>query len=399
MLRTHGCLLLAILLLTLPNISAATEVKEWTFLVFLNGHNDLDQYGASNMKQMERVGSTDKVNVVVQWASMASPTTKRIYVRKSTNAEVVTSPAVEELSPVDMGNPNSLIEFVRWAKERYPARHYFIDVWNHGSGWHRINKMGGEARQDDISWDERFNSHITTKQLGAAMQVISRELGQKVDVYGSDACLMAMAEVAGEMKNSVEVFVGAEETEPGDGWPYDQLLAEWNKKERATASDVGQILVREYVKAYSGGQFGKEEVTLSAMKMAHWSRFESAFKNFSSEMRNLDAAERAAVLRVAANTQAYQYSDYKDLFHFTQGLAAANLSSVAQSSLSRLQATLNELILENGVTGEYRNSRGISLWIPDTRYQYDTHAKAYQGLAFHQATSWGQVLARLFPKK
>ncbi|MGZ3713420.1 MAG: clostripain-related cysteine peptidase [Bdellovibrionota bacterium] len=397
--RMQGCLLLTILMLTLPKISLATEVKDWTLLVYLNGHNNLDEYGASNIKQMERVGSTDKVNVVVQWASMASPVTKRIYVTKSTNPNAVTSPSVEELSPVDMGNSQSLVEFVRWAKERYPARHYFIDVWNHGSGWHRISSEG-VVHQSDISFDERFGTHITTQQLGAAIQTISTELGQKVDVYGSDACMMAMAEVAGEMKHSVEVFAGAEETEPGDGWPYDQLLGEWNKLEHATASEVGAILVREYVKAYTkGGQFGEQEVTFSAMKMSEYEKFETAFLALANDMQTLTAADQAAVLRVSAKTQSYTYSDYKDLTHFTKGLADAGLEKVKHASLSALQSALSSLIIENGVTGRFTESKGISFWMPDSAYQYTAHSEAYAPLVFNQDTGWGSVLSKLFPRR
>jgi hypothetical protein len=57
---------------------AGTPTKEWTFLVFLNGHNNLDSYGTLDLLEMEKVGSTDRVNVVVQWASASSESTKPI---------------------------------------------------------------------------------------------------------------------------------------------------------------------------------------------------------------------------------------------------------------------------------------------------------------------------------
>ena len=67
-------------------------LKEWTILVFLNGHNDLDSYGAMNVNAMERVGSSPGVNIVVQWASLDFSTTKRILVQKDNDEANVTSP-------------------------------------------------------------------------------------------------------------------------------------------------------------------------------------------------------------------------------------------------------------------------------------------------------------------
>ena len=51
--------------------------KEWTFLLYLNGNNNLDSFGKLNINQMEAAGSSDAVNLVVQWASLANRDTRR----------------------------------------------------------------------------------------------------------------------------------------------------------------------------------------------------------------------------------------------------------------------------------------------------------------------------------
>ena len=88
--------------------------KEWTLLVYLNGHNNLDSFGALNINQMEQVGSTKDINVVVQWASEAVATTKRLYVKKDNDPNTVTSPVVQDMGKVDMGDWRNVVEFVRW---------------------------------------------------------------------------------------------------------------------------------------------------------------------------------------------------------------------------------------------------------------------------------------------
>ena len=146
----------------LPQIATADDdaatVKDWTFLVYLNGNNSLDSFGPVNIEQMEKVGSTNKVNVVVQWASLSAGKTVRLLAKKSADPTKVTSPIVQDLGKADMGDYRTLVDFIKWGAATYPAKHYFIDVWDHGSGWHgrRLETMaaGGGFKPMDISWDD-----------------------------------------------------------------------------------------------------------------------------------------------------------------------------------------------------------------------------------------------------
>ena len=86
---------------------------------------------------METVGSTAQVNVVVQWASKARGTALRLKVQRDNDTENVTSPVLADLGRVDMGDYKKLTEFVKWGMEKFPAKHYLVDVWNHGNGWEK----------------------------------------------------------------------------------------------------------------------------------------------------------------------------------------------------------------------------------------------------------------------
>ena len=118
---------------------------------------------------MEKVGSTKDVNVVVQWASLDNGNTQRLFVTQDSSPEVK-SLVVEDLPAVDMGDYRNLVEFVRWGAKNYPAKKYFVDVWNHGSGWHNLMAGGrsGGITISDISYDDKTGNVITTEQLGQA---------------------------------------------------------------------------------------------------------------------------------------------------------------------------------------------------------------------------------------
>lgn len=389
-----------------PAASAVEPTREWTFLLFLNGHNNLDEFGDLNINQMERVGSNDQVNLIVQWASLRAKSTVRLHIQKDADDKKITSPVVDDLKkPADMGDAATLEEFIRWGTEAYPAKHYFVAVWNHGGGWHLQqqvrNKLNpgkhsprGTLVPQDISWDDRTGHHITTEEMGQVMARSAERLGRKFDIFGTDACLMAMAEVAGELAPGVQYFVGSEEVEPGAGWAYDDFLNRWYAEPQASAKDVARFLVESYVASYQGGQNGREDVTLSAMDLDALPKLASATAALAKKLKKITAKQADAVLEAAKATQSFTYSDYLDMGHFADLLAKKKLPGYS-APLAALQAAIAEFAYSNGVTSGYQTSKGISFWLPQNTYSYNAYAKRFAELKWNQATQWDSALAKL----
>ncbi len=151
-----------------------------------------------------------------------------------------------------MGDVKTFKDFLKWGIENYPAEHYFIVIFNHGFGWHgqdpddmlrnRPNtytynrsithtkiQPAHATESNEISLDDTTGHTISTPELGEALNYAARLIGHKVDIYGSDACFMAMAEIADEMKDAVDYYVGSEEVEVADTWPVTAWLTEWQK--------------------------------------------------------------------------------------------------------------------------------------------------------------------------
>ena len=375
-----------------PGSMPVRPVKEWTMLVFLNGHNNLDSFGAKDINEMEKVGSSDSVNVVVQWASMKNRDTRRLLVQKDNDPNNVTSPAVQSLPRVDMGNPNSLIEFVQWAQENYPAKKYFIDVWDHGSGWHLLSD-GVTAR--DISWDDYTNNSISTEELGAAMREIARVLGQKVSLYGSDACLMAMAEVGTEMADAAEVMVGSQETEPGDGWAYDGILQRLVANPEADARGLGAMVVEAYAASYTGGTQGTDDVTQSAFDLTKSREFFAAVGNLGAQLRKLEKADRAKAVKAMGDALNFYYSDYVDMGDFLAQLEKTRIAAIDSAVVAEARQAIDSYVVANAATGKYRASKGVSIWGPTYKSTFNRYASRYRGLTFHKETAWGDTLQHM----
>lgn len=374
--------------------AASTPEREWTFLIFLNGNNNLDSFGSMNLNQIEKVGSNDKVNVVVQWASLKNKKVQRLFMQKDNNPRKVTSPVVQDLGKADMGDWRSLVDFVQWGMTNYPAKHYFLDVWDHGSGWHSISAKAKSAgfHPSDISWDDTTGNFISTKQLGQAMKEISSFLGRKFDVYGSDACLMAMAEVASEMKDSVAYFVGSQELEPGEGWPYDDFLKALNSKtSEVSPAEFSTILTEEYKKAYQGGQYGKKEITLSAFDLSKTDALHQAVAALGQRLAAIDPSVRKDVITAARATQYFFYEDYGDMIDFLDQMEKKNID-LGQRVGNDIRTAVNSYVIANAVTKDYQRAHGVAFWIPSNMSTYRSYIDRYSDLEFQTQTNWADAL-------
>ena len=61
------------------------------YMVYMAGDNSLDPEGVQDLKEMKKVGSTDKLNIVAQFDRAAGHAARRYYLRKS---GIVTGDAV-----------------------------------------------------------------------------------------------------------------------------------------------------------------------------------------------------------------------------------------------------------------------------------------------------------------
>lgn len=374
-----------------------TQAKEepkrpWTFLIFLNAHNNLDDFSYKNLNDMEKIGSTEQVNIVVQWASLAGGDTKRFLVKKDNDPDKVTSPIIERMRPVDMGDQQELVRFIKWGAEHYPADHYFVNVWDHGTGW-RI-KMFGRTTIQDISHDDRSGNYMTTLELAEAIKTASREIGQKIDIYGSDACLMGMVEIAQEMAPAIDYYIGSEELEPGEGWPYDALLERWNFKSVKTAREVSQILVEEYDNYYKKN---REAVTLSAFDMSQMESFNTKINAFVEKLIAMPTDQRELAYESARSGVSFYFSDYVDL--------GSSFSKVHEKFVDKdpelthlimdADQTLAQVVVANRVSHHYEGAKGLSMWIP-SEAEYDRYREEYQSLKFGSQSGWLRLLEALF---
>jgi len=383
-------LLLGGLLPLLAAPPARAAPAEWTFLVYLDADNNLEDVGIADFLEMASVGSTSLVNLVVQFDRAAGfdsqygdwTTAKRFLVTQGMTP--TSASALSDIGEVDMADPTSLVAFVTWGILAYPARHYFLDLWDHGFGWQGVILDG--------------TSYMTTAQLGSALSQIRTVLGRNIDMVGNDACRMTL-EIMYELQPYVDYFVGSEKDEPLAGWPYDTFLTVVAAAPLMTPVQVGSWLTTAYVASYLGTS--PYSVTLSLVSSAALPSLASTFADFVAELNASVPLLRSEVIQARGVTERYERNglsggDEFDLFHFSENVAAASGNPRLAALARALQAAIGSAVLANAVwdnpspaNGVHaRYAHGLSIWFPDIPTD-----PAYTDLSMSRATGWDGFLA------
>jgi len=359
---------------------------EWTFMVYMNGDNNLEPAAFDDLTEMEQTVNSTDVNVVIMVDGFSSITeveqdggdwvpvpgrpsgsTWRGQIQHDTDPSLVyLYPAPPDasggyyLGERNLGDPAELAAFVTWAQVNYPASKYALVIWNHGLGWK------GVSYDDTSSGDALRMGELATALAGV-----------KVDLIGYDACLMAMIEVAQQSAGAANVFVASEEVESFDGWPYDTLLADLKASPTMTAAELGKVIVTRYADHYSTVS-PVSSYTLSAVDLgAGLSALLDEVSAFGVEMatgvedidEQLDPLDNEQIDIQGARDQAedYREPDYIDLSHFAELVEASPLRDAyktnAQPIVDRLVVGAGVIITESH-GANHPNSHGLSIYYP-----------------------------------
>lgn len=377
---------------------------KWTVMVYMAGDNNLESAAMVDLKEMAKVGSTSDVNIVVQLDRERDNITKRIRVLKKGH----TSPTLL-LPETDTGDPAVLTDFFQWSVANYPADRYMLVLWNHGGGWWEDERSGRKKRlsffkhahpaigKRGICYDDTSNGDcLDNAELKNALAGFSTLIGGKLDILGMDACLMQMAEVAYQLKDSVSFIVGSELEEPENGWPYHTILSYLVKNPNVAPDIFSKEIVFRYVQSYSAG---KETVTQSAFNADNIIQVKTAIDNLAVYLTaNLDDdAFRNGIVYAWRKSVKFFDDNYVDLKSFANVLKTKCPKSTDLNV--RVNALLNSLKVGKGkgtvIAAGYQGSSmkrtgGMSIYFPA-----DHINSAYKYLDFNNAEgSWLQFLKK-----
>jgi len=341
--------------------------RQWTYMVYLGADNNLSDAGIGDIEEMAQVGTDSNVAIVVQAEfspaySQGVPDshTRRVVIQKGSAVDNLN--ASTDIGNVDMGSPAALTNFITWATTNYPAQHYALVIWDHGAGWKdRAAKSAGSLLRGAVS-DETSGTFMSLPDLASAV----RNAGVHMDIINFDACLMAMYEVAYEFKGLVDYMVFSEETEPGDGDPYDTILGDLTGTPSMSASQLAMAIVNRYDESYVSysSQYG-ELTTKSAIDMAQIDALDTQILALGQALMN-DAAANTVALAARGNAQHYAYTENHDIYDLANYISQNAPAGAAKTAADSVLTTIGSIVITSKTNPDAASvsNHGLAIYFP-----------------------------------
>jgi hypothetical protein len=400
-------------------------------MVYLAGDNNLQDYGVKDLREMKKAGSTNEVAVVAEFDAMSDHFTRRYYL---TQSRLLSDDLLETLPETNTGDPRHLYDFVCWAVKNFPARHYALILWNHGSGWKEdtiyqaAERLGTisqltqnvtrslavkrtsrslfrtslewfiEDPQRAIAYDDSSADFLDNAELKHVLDQIYELIGKPVDLLGFDACLMSMIEIAYQHRDQAHFIVGSQELEPGEGWPYHTILSHLVEEPATSPRDLAVITVDAYAKFFIQ-HFPNLEVTQSAIQTEPLNAAVLLIDRLARTILQVPGRSnrQSLLFQVLRKAQKFKDPDYIDLLDLSRILATPSerieVKRAANDLFQYLQDDCSPILASMAIGESLEKASGLSIYLPSR-----TLSPLYQNLDFARHTAWSELLSSLHEK-
>ncbi|MBQ3725594.1 MAG: clostripain [Selenomonadaceae bacterium] len=296
-----------------------------------------------NVKVVAQTGGTN------QWQNnVVSSSDVERFVFSSNGLERVAT-----LPDADMGDVNTLADFIRFGKENYDADHKVFVFWDHGGG----SAVG-------ICLDERTGHMLSLNDVRAAFTSVYEPSAENppFELIGFDACLMATYDTVNTLDGLARYVTASEEVEPGIGWYYTGWVGALAKNPAMGGAKLGQAICNTYMEACATYDVD-DMATLSVIDLAQLPYLRNAYESFGLEA--LRAAHKnpksffSKFGRGATNAENYggntRRTGYTNMVDIVD-LARAN-KSILPDTTDKLIGAVDEAVIYK-VSGEYRDRGG-----------------------------------------
>ena len=371
--------------------SQEEDISEWTFMVFINGDSDLEYAGIDDINEMEVTGSSEDVQIIVQYDRSEGFATEdgdwhgaRRYRIEQDDSENIGSPVLEDLGVVDSGDYNTVVDFVEWTAERYPAKKYALVVWNHGASWY----FQPNEPQKGISVDYDTGSIISVANgdFSRMLSDVYDILGQKIEMLGMDACIMQSWEIAYEAAPFANYFVASQDYEGFDGWNYEGTMADLVEHPAMNGEDLGSSVGLRFIET--------GDLTQSTIDLRRLNELNTKLNQFAEEF--IENPEFSTYQQSVERS--YSYDGEWGVDHDMRGFLST-FTRRAENERLRVKAqeaidVLDRIVLSNYTHDDLSGANGLSIYSPSI-YLADIDT-SYLNATWSEETKWDDMLLAVF---
>lgn len=366
---------------TLPADFQPAAPADWTYLVYIVGDNNLEEYVSIDLEtELASPGSTARVQVVAladrspdysadngNWSD-----TRLFHVTPGLLATA--NSALSSWGERNMGDPQTLTEFLSFAKTYYPAEKYALVFWDHGWIWRPGQSMQDETDADTLDQDE----------IAQAL-----EAAGGVDVVAYDACLMATIEVMATVRPHARAMVASEDYVGYEGFRHEEVLAALNNDPTLDAEGLAIAMAQTMT-----------DRTITAVTLGPaWDQLQVAVDNWAGLLLNGLGKNKRQYEQAWKATKGFADPLTKDLLDAAVKVRD-NVSDAAVKSASQAVIdAVEEVVLFEWHRDVYARAYGITIFWPQGPRDLDAPSSPvhdfeyYQGaLNFAQDTRWDEFI-------
>ena len=419
--------------------STSGEGDTWTVMLYQDADDKvLEQDIYIDLNEAEKAGSTDHVTIVAQMDRFRGGYTgdgdwtsaKRFLVTQDDNLKQIASQELADLGEVNMASGETLVDFVTWAVQTYPADKYALILSDHGMGWpggwsDPTSTEGGDPR---IPLSSAIGDELYSMELDDALTKIQEQtsIGQ-FELIGMDACLMSHLEVYSALRPHARFAVASQETEPSLGWAYSSFLSDLAANPNMDGSALGQLIVDSYIVAderivddqaraeflrpsspfggsYSAAQITNQlerDTTITTVDLQALPALIDSVNDFAYNLQNVD---QSAVAQARSYAQSFTSifgnqvpPSYIDLGHFVQLVAQSTGDNQISQLSQQVVSAISQTVIAEKHGSNKSGATGISIYFPNsTLYSSPvTGAQSYVLVSnrFAGETVWDDFLA------
>lgn len=363
----------------------------WTILLYIEADNNLFDDAQRCIKNISPIlTSSQGINLIVQ---MDTPKDRLTWRYKITPEGTVNAGTLS--SEMGYDPSTELFNAMQWAFQKYPAQHYAVILKNHGTGI--LDFAEGFTKKKGILYDDSQNTCLTNSGLTNALTKIKQFLHKKIDLVAMDACLMAMIEVAYQIKDTATLFVASEEV--SHGFPYAPLIKTLsNNPYRTSPLQLAEMMVTSYKNFYATIA-SIEYFTLSTMDLAAIELLGKSINTFTEAVTNCGRADMIAtkklILKARDDALSFEIPDFIDLHSFfsyiLKHIKSSKASQTYQKTLHVLAAATTDclkkirMVAKHNATGpRYAGAQGIAIYYPNSGRIHPS----YYNTTFTKQSSW-----------
>lgn len=287
--------------------------KTWTFLIYMDGDNNLSSNALADILQMEKTGSGQYVNIIVE-LSLPAYTAKRYRIVKGGWEQLA------DLGQLHLAASQPLTDFLQWGAAAYPADNMVVILWDHGFGWDKPALPLKTAPRSMFTDQSNGNISLSNYQVRQAVE----NAHIRIDLLGLDESEMGTMEALYEFRNLAPIAITCQETGFQDGWDYAALFADLAGNPGMSTDDLARAVVNAYRQQLENGYY-------------------LAFPN-AGKIFNIAAIHTAHLDALAREVDALATS-------LTAGIADPARKSATLSSITAARATVQTVVDTSGSAG------------------------------------------------